>query len=123
MRKQISIAAAGLGLLGATLAAGAQAAANLAHNAPNETSSEPFFFYCLSGVIQNTVYLSPAKRSDAGVSRQNLEKSFYAFLAQAYKYPNSGGAISCPFLAAGSTQARTEADRQRIINNLHAGHY
>jgi hypothetical protein len=122
MRNQISIAAAGLGLLGATLAVQAQAA-SLAHNAPNETSSEPFFFYCLSDRdMQNTFYLSPTKRSDAGVSRQNLEKSFRASLAQKYKYPNTG-LISCPFLASGSTQARTEADRQRIINNLHSGHY
>jgi hypothetical protein len=122
MRNQISIAAAGLGVLGAMLAVQAQAA-NLAHNAPNETSSEPFFFYCLSGSeMQNTFYLSPTKRSDAGVSRQNLENSFRASLAQKYKYPNTG-LISCPFLASGSTQARTEADRQRIINNLHTGHY
>ena len=122
MRNQISIAAAGLGLLGAMLAVQAQAA-DVPHNAPNGTSSEPFFFYCLSGsVMQNTFYLSPTKRSDAGVSRQNLEKSFRASLAQKYKYPNTG-LISCPFLASGSTQARTEADRQRIINNLHSGHY
>lgn len=123
MRNHISIAAAGLGLLGATLAVQAQAA-DVAHNsAANGTSSEPFFFWCRSdSEMQNKFYVSPTKRSDAGVSRQNLEKSFRASLAQKYKYPNTG-LISCPFLASGSTQARTEADRQRIINNLHSGHY
>jgi hypothetical protein len=100
-----------------------QAQAASAHNGPNETPSASFFFYCRSdSITQNTFYFSSTERSVGGVSRQNLQKSFNAFLAQKYKYPNTGG-VSCMFSTSGSTQARMETDRQATINNLHSGHY
>jgi hypothetical protein len=88
-----------------------------------ERPSQPYFAFCRSDkMIGNTFYFTATRRIDAGVGRQDLQKSFHEHLATKFKYPNTSG-VSCVSAAGGDLQARTESSRQQTIKNLHSAHY
>lgn len=118
MRNPISIFIAAVGPLGVALTFLAASAGELV-----DRPLEPFYFYCRSNnLMGNTFYFSTTQNSDAGVTRQDLEKSFNGFLGTKHKYPNAGG-VSCVFALGSDLQARTESNRQETINNLHSANY
>ena len=83
----------------------------------------PYFAYCRSdAMIGKTFYFSATRPINAGVAREDLQKSFRDFLATKYKYPNTS-AVSCVFATGTDLQARTESNRKETINNLHSANY
>jgi hypothetical protein len=88
-----------------------------------EQPAEPYFAFCRTGAeLANTFYFSPTRPIDAGVSRQDLQDSFRAFLAKTYQYPSSN-VVTCMFAVSGELQANTESSRQQTMDNLRAAHF
>src|SRR5437764_9620239 len=115
----IAIAIAAIGLLGAAFTiqtSSAQAGESLDQSV--DRPSQPYFSFCRSdNMIGNTFYFSATRRIDAGVGRQDLQKSFHDYLATQYKYPNISG-VSCVAAVGHDLQARTESSRRQTINDL-----
>jgi hypothetical protein len=115
MRKTISLIAAGV------------LAASFAVSIPSASAGEvvdtlptAFFFFCRSNeLVNNTFYISTTQQVASGTLRKDLEKSYRAFLAKTYKYPNDKG-ISCVFAVGGDLQGRTESTRRGTIESLHS---
>ena len=109
-----------LGLIGAALAIQATSAQA---GEPIDRPLEPYFSFCRSDyLVGNTFYFSATQPIDAGVARQDLQRSFHDFLAEKYRYPSASG-VSCVFAVGGDLQADTESARQQTINNLHSANY
>ena len=117
MRNPIIVCTAVVGLFGAALSF--QATSARAGEIVDQMTV-PYYAFCRSNAqLGNTFYFSPTRHIDAGVGRQDLEKSFRDFLAKNYKYPNTSG-VSCVFAVGGDLEARTESTRQQTIDNLHS---
>jgi hypothetical protein len=124
MRNLIFVSTAAIGFLGAFFAiqpTSAHAGESLDQSV--DRPSAPYFSFCRSDkMIGNTFYFSATRRIDAGVGRQDLQKSFHDYLATKYKYPNTSG-VSCVAAVGSDLQARTESSRRETINNLHSARY
>src|SRR5262245_27068439 len=120
MRYPISTFTAVVGFLGLSLVIqGETARAGETVNRP----MEPYYAFCRSDAQSgNTFYFSATRHIDAGVTRQDLENSFRAFLAEKYQYPHTG-VISCVFAVGGDLHARTESSRQQTIDNLRSAKF
>jgi hypothetical protein len=100
--------------LGATAASG-QTNTNQHRITPTAPATASFFYHCRSNKeMGGKFYFSQVTRGNAGVSLQELQNSFAAFLAARYGYPISSG-VSCE---RNAEQAGEDSIRLATINNL-----
>jgi hypothetical protein len=120
MRKVVVISTVAAGLLGAVLIGHA----NRVHAGEDvDRPMVPYYAFCRSiGPPGTAIYFSATQPIDAGVAREDLEKSFRGYLTGKYKYPNDRS-VTCWSAYGVDLQARTELSRQQVMTNLRTANY
>ena len=120
MRSAFVISSVAAGLLGAVLVGHAN---RVYAGEDVERPMVPYYAFCRSiGPPGTAIYFSATQLIDAGVAREDLEKSFRGYLAGKYKYPNDK-AVTCWSAYGVDLQARTESSRRQMMTNLHTANY